>query len=81
MKVGDLAALFSHDGFRRKLTILEVGVTDPLGSGLACYRTSSGLGTFKPDLLFYIKPELGTGRRYNAGNRAFWIEPITEQEP
>lgn len=75
MKVGDSASLFSHDGFRRKLTILEVGVPDPLGSGLACYRASSGLGTFKSDLLFYVKPELETGRRYNVGNRAFWIEP------
>lgn len=65
MKVGDRVALFSHIGFRRFLTITE----SHLPSGIdkfTCYKTNEGL-------TFYMKPELGTGRHYNVGNKAFWI--------
>jgi hypothetical protein len=65
MKVGDQVALFSHDGFRRFCIISKSRVPSTF-DGTPCYETTDGT-------LFYLKPELGTGRHYNVGNKAFWI--------
>jgi hypothetical protein len=59
-------ALFSHNGFRRFLFITEEGLPSGLNNGLAAFRTDEGS-------LFYMKPELNTGRHYNVGNKAFWV--------
>lgn len=67
MKVGDKVALFSHDGFRRFLTITETGIPSGVNN-LTCYKTNEGS-------TFYMKPESSTGKHYN-GNRAFWIRRI-----
>lgn len=69
MKVGDKVALFSHTGFRRVLTISEVGVSSGINSS-ACYKTSESS-------VFYMKPELFTRRHYNVGNKAFWIVKLS----
>lgn len=66
MKRGDRVSLFSHDGFQRYLTIASVGDPSGLNDGLTCYTTNEGSK-------FYMKPELFTGRHYNAGDRNFWI--------
>lgn len=65
MKSGDRVALFSHDGFRRFLTIAATHIPSGIDS-LTCYKTNEGS-------TFYMKPDLSTGRHYNVGNKAFWI--------
>ena len=65
MKVGDKVKFFSHGEFRRVLTIVEVGIPSGIDN-LTAYRTDE-------NTLFYMKGELGTGKHYNVGNRAFWI--------
>jgi len=75
MKVGDRVALFSHNGFRRFGTISKVGIPSGLDNR-TCYELTDGSK-------FFMKPELGTGRYYNVGNKAFWIvgDFIGESEP
>jgi hypothetical protein len=66
MKLGDRATLYSHNGFIRFVDIVGFGIPDPLVGQKTCYRTND-------DALFYMKPELNTGKHYNVGNSAFWI--------
>lgn len=66
MRIGDRVSLFSDSGFQGFLTIVEVGVSSGLGDGLTCYKMNDGT-------LFYMRPEIRTGRHFNVGNKAFWI--------
>ena len=75
MKVGDRVALSSHNGFCGFGTISKVGIPSGLDNR-TCYELTEGSR-------FFMKPELGTGRYYNVGNKAFWItrDFIGESEP
>lgn len=67
MKVGDLVGLYSYDGLRKVVKIIDKEVPDTFLGTQNCYITDEGA-------LFYMKAELGTGKHCNVGNKAFWIK-------
>jgi len=71
MDVGKTVALYSHDGFRRFVTIDRIRtIWGSEHKRIFCYETNEGSA-------FYMTPDPETGYRFNVGNKAFWIsEPI-----
>lgn len=65
MKKGDRLALYNHQGFIEFGEVAEVGLPNEFNS-LSCFKDTKGQ-------LFYMKPELYTGRHYNVGNKALWV--------
>jgi hypothetical protein len=66
MNLGDLVELHSHDGFIRFVDIVGIGIPDTFVGQKPCYRIPE-------NDLFYMEPELGTGKYYKVGDRTFWI--------
>jgi hypothetical protein len=65
MKTGDRAAIFSYDGFHRFVTILDADIPSGINEK-TCYITNELS-------MFYMMPEIGTGKHYNVANKAFWL--------
>jgi len=66
MQVGDTVSVCTDNGFEWFTTIIAEKIPSDFDKTQFCFRLFDGA-------MFYMKPDLETGKRYNVGSRTFWI--------